>query len=40
MRWLSIGLSGRRNIPIISIEDGMGEEDWDGWKKLTDKIGR
>jgi enolase len=25
--------------PIISIEDGMGEEDWDGWKKLTDKIG-
>lgn len=26
--------------PIISIEDGMGEEDWDGWKKLTDKIGK
>ena len=26
--------------PIISIEDGMAEEDWDGWKKLTDKIGR
>jgi len=25
--------------PIISIEDGMAEEDWDGWKKLTDKIG-
>jgi enolase len=25
--------------PIISIEDGMGEEDWAGWKKLTDKIG-
>jgi enolase len=25
--------------PIISIEDGMGEEDWDGWKNLTDKIG-
>jgi len=24
--------------PIISIEDGMAEEDWDGWKKLTDKI--
>jgi enolase len=26
--------------PIISIEDGMAEDDWDGWKALTDKIGR
>jgi enolase len=26
--------------PIISIEDGMGESDWDGWKLLTDKLGR
>jgi enolase len=25
--------------PIISIEDGMAEEDWDGWKKLTEKLG-
>ncbi len=25
--------------PIISIEDGMGENDWDGWKTLTDEIG-
>src|ERR1700753_957912 len=25
--------------PIISIEDGMAEDDWDGWKLLTDKIG-
>src|SRR3989338_11316664 len=25
--------------PIISIEDGLAEEDWDGWKKLTKKIG-
>jgi len=25
--------------PIISIEDGMAEDDWDGWKKLTDKLG-
>jgi len=25
--------------PIISIEDGMGENDWDGWKMLTDAIG-
>jgi enolase len=26
--------------PIISIEDGMAEGDWDGWKVLTDKLGR
>ena len=26
-------------FPIISIEDGMGEEDWDGWSTLTDQIG-
>lgn len=26
--------------PIISIEDGMAEEDWDGWKLLTDRIGK
>lgn len=25
--------------PIISVEDGMDEDDWDGWKLLTDKIG-
>ncbi|HLL16661.1 MAG TPA: phosphopyruvate hydratase [Pyrinomonadaceae bacterium] len=25
--------------PIISIEDGMGENDWDGWKTLTDEVG-
>ena len=25
--------------PIISIEDGMAEEDWDGWKLMTDKLG-
>src|SRR6185295_14724024 len=26
--------------PIITIEDGMAEGDWDGWKILTDKLGR
>ncbi|WP_348945053.1 phosphopyruvate hydratase [Chitinibacter sp. FCG-7] len=26
--------------PIISIEDGMGERDWDGWKVLTDRLGK
>ncbi|MCH2395459.1 phosphopyruvate hydratase [Oceanibaculum sp.] len=30
-------LCGR--YPIISIEDGMGEDDWDGWKALTDALG-
>lgn len=29
----------RKKYPIISIEDGCAEEDWDGWKQLTDKIG-
>ena len=28
-----------RSHPIISIEDGLDESDWDGWKMLTDKIG-
>ncbi len=25
--------------PIISIEDGLGEDDWDGWKMMTDELG-
>jgi enolase len=25
--------------PVVSLEDGMDEEDWDGWKTLTDKLG-
>lgn len=29
----------QKNSPIISIEDGCDENDWDGWKLLTDKIG-
>jgi len=28
------------NYPIISIEDGMAEEDWNGWQMLTEKLGR
>lgn len=31
--------SWAKKYPIISIEDGMAEDDWDGWKALTDKIG-
>jgi len=30
-------MAGR--YPILSIEDGMAEEDWDGWKVLTDRLG-
>jgi enolase len=30
-------MAGR--YPIVSIEDGMAEEDWDGWKVLTDRLG-
>jgi enolase len=30
-------LAGR--YPIVSIEDGMDEEDWDGWKALTERLG-
>lgn len=26
--------------PIITMEDGMAEDDWDGWRQLTDKLGR
>ena len=26
--------------PIISIEDGMGENDWDGWKMMTERLGK
>lgn len=29
----------RAKYPIVSIEDGLDEDDWAGWKKLTDKIG-
>jgi enolase len=25
--------------PIVSIEDGLAEDDWDGWKQITDKLG-
>ena len=29
-----------RQYPIVSIEDGMAEDDWAGWKLLTDKVGQ
>lgn len=27
-------------FPIVSIEDGLAEDDWDGWKKMTDRLGK
>ena len=32
-RWVS-------KYPIVSIEDGLAEDDWDGWQKLTEKLGK
>jgi enolase len=32
------GLCGK--YPIVSIEDGLAEDDWDGWKVLTDRLGK
>jgi enolase len=31
--------SAAERYPIVSIEDGMDEEDWDGWKQLTERLG-
>ncbi|MFA5812550.1 MAG: phosphopyruvate hydratase, partial [bacterium] len=28
------------NYPIVSIEDGLAEDDWDGWKLMTEKLGK
>ncbi|MBG9387581.1 phosphopyruvate hydratase [Caenimonas aquaedulcis] len=38
--WADILGEWTTRYPIISIEDGMGESDWDGWKLLTDKLGK
>jgi enolase len=29
-----------RQYPVVSIEDGLAEDDWDGWKLLTDELGK
>ena len=36
----SIWADWAAKYPIRSLEDGMAENDWDGWKKLTDKLGK
>ncbi len=36
---VSLWSDWRRRYPIVSIEDGMHEDDWDGWRALTSEIG-
>jgi len=38
-KMVELWTSWARQYPIVSLEDGMGENDWDGWKMLTDSIG-
>ena len=38
--WINIMGTWVDKYPIISIEDGMAENDWDGWKLLTDRLGK
>ena len=39
MKWWTYWTEWVNKYPIVSIEDGMAEDDWDGWKKLTDAVG-
>ncbi|TSE36130.1 phosphopyruvate hydratase [Tepidimonas charontis] len=38
--WTDVLATWCDKYPIISIEDGMGEGDWEGWKHLTERLGR
>ncbi len=38
--WTNVLSTWVDKYPIISIEDGMGEGDWDGWKHLTERLGK
>ena len=38
--WTDVMANWVDKYPIISIEDGMAENDWDGWKVLTDRLGK
>ena len=37
--WTDILATWADKYPIVSIEDGMAENDWDGWKHLTERLG-
>ena len=39
-QWTDMLATWADKYPIISIEDGMAEGDWDGWKNLTDRLGQ
>lgn len=39
-QWIDVLESWVDKYPIISIEDGAAEGDWDGWKKLTERLGK
>ncbi len=39
-QWIDMMSTWADKYPIISIEDGMAEGDWDGWKLLTDRLGQ
>ncbi|MBH9552899.1 phosphopyruvate hydratase [Inhella gelatinilytica] len=39
-QWTDMLATWVDKYPIISIEDGMGESDWDGWKHLTERLGK
>jgi enolase len=39
-QWIDMMAAWVDKYPIISIEDGMAEGDWDGWKLLTDRLGK
>jgi enolase len=39
-QWIDMMSTWVDKYPIISIEDGMAEGDWDGWKLLTDRLGQ
>ena len=38
--WINMMATWVDKYPIISIEDGMAEGDWDGWKRLTERLGK
>ena len=38
--WVNMLATWCDKYPIISIEDGMAEDDWDGWAKLTERLGK
>lgn len=38
--WVSVLAQWRKDYPIISMEDAMAEDDWDGWKQLTAALGK